>query len=248
MVTHVSPAVKLPDIYRYIGVAGLYRDDLITDLTGDSIASLNYTFCELTALYWIWKNYHQDPEDMVGLLHYRRLFFDGTGAHAFFKSPFSALAVKKMMTKCDLIVAPPMPLVPNLYLHYRDCHFLSDLDIVLYFAEQRDGASVGSYKKMLGNLSVAHMFNMFICTRGVMNSYCEWLFPILFKSFAELNIIGRSSYQLRALGFLSERLFNLWIQLNPDYKVKTAPVLYMHKSRLSNVNRLFKRQRGFNYN
>ena len=53
-------------------------ENCIGDNTGDNISSLNRYFCEMTALYWAWKNYDKlgNPE-YIGLMHYRTYFYLG---------------------------------------------------------------------------------------------------------------------------------------------------------------------------
>lgn len=56
---HVGKAVSLQNL------------DMIGDNTGDNISRKNPIYCEMTAMYWAWKNLKDC--DYIGLCHYRRI-------------------------------------------------------------------------------------------------------------------------------------------------------------------------------
>lgn len=73
--THKEGPVRDDDIYMPVQVGksastidlGCQGDDV-----GDNISGKNKTYCELTGLYWAWKNLKD--VDYIGLCHYRRYF------------------------------------------------------------------------------------------------------------------------------------------------------------------------------
>ena len=71
----------LNDLHQVIKVGNHLTDGevkekgWISDNNGDNISHLNPYYCELTAMYYIWKNIDMDENDIIGLAHYRRLFF-----------------------------------------------------------------------------------------------------------------------------------------------------------------------------
>ena len=46
------------------------------------------------------------------------------------------------------------------------------------------------------------------------DSYCEWMFDILFELEKRLDISDYSAYDARVFGFVSERLLDIWIKTN----------------------------------
>ena len=74
--THKKFEFPLPDNYIPI-LVGSYKFDLSIYQRDDDgefqISYKNKNYCELTGLYWIWKNIRTD---YVGLCHYRRYFIN----------------------------------------------------------------------------------------------------------------------------------------------------------------------------
>ena len=61
------------ELYLPVQVGSEGKEDIgfEKDNTGDNISGKNPFFCELTGLYWAWKNLKCD---YIGLVHYRRYF------------------------------------------------------------------------------------------------------------------------------------------------------------------------------
>ena len=197
-----------------------YRDD-----TGDNISEKNSSFCELTALYWLWKNV---DAQFYGLMHYRRLLSFNLGDHASYSYIDLAKAAKrhnwnanqfeKDISRFDILTSPywdvhpvgqPQNVMTNYDFYARD-HFAKDLDIVLEIIKDDD---IAIYKSVIEHVysHSCNFANLCIMNRRVFNLYCEWLFRILFKAENLVDISGYDKYQRRIWGFIAERLLGGYI-------------------------------------
>ena len=179
----------------------------LTDDTGENISERNRQFCELTGLYWIWKN---AKSGIVGLEHYRRHFLLQDGWYQ-----------KMVENQIDVILATPLYVVPNIAGNYRDRHVASDWD---YMMECLKRISHKEYEEAVSffDTNLYSPCNMFIMKKEVLDNLCTWLFPILFIC-AEHVGERKDSYQNRYLGFLAERLITFFFEKNRNqYKVVYA--------------------------
>ena len=73
VIAHKPYAMPLCELYLplHVGAEGKENIGFTPDNTGDNISVKNPYFCELTGLYWAWKNLNCD---YLGLVHYRRYF------------------------------------------------------------------------------------------------------------------------------------------------------------------------------
>lgn len=240
--THKKYRMPLDDIYFpiHVGKSGKsLKLGIQTDDTGDNISEKNPNFCELTALYWIWKNFESD---YVGLAHYRRHFVTKKSKNKWDRL-LSRSEAETFLQKVDVILPQKRKYyIESNYSHYIHGHTKESLDKAIEILK-RDYPQYSEACDIVMKRSWAHMFNMFVMKKELFNDYCEWLFSILFKLEDELDISSYSSFEARVFGRVSEIFFDVWIEKN-NINYKEVPVLFMenqswiHKS-LSFIGRKF---------
>ncbi len=166
----------------------------IRDNVGDNISEKNKTYCEITALYWIWKN---DKSDYAGLCHYRRHF-----------EVTEDIIVHLKKSRIDVVLTIPILNFPSVRAMYEKDHLIEDWDIMLEVIKELCPEYLDTALEVQEGIYY-YAYNMFIAKKDILDEYCKWLFPILFE--CEKRCKPREDkYQQRYIGFLAERLLSIF--------------------------------------
>jgi hypothetical protein len=189
------------------------RDDI-----GDNISDKNALWSELTAHYWLWKN---DSHPVIGLCHYRRLFFTSNDmqdrelltfetARVLAKQTKLPEVIDELVSDNDIIVPTPIERPPSLHIHYIECHRAADWAQLFLTWSEIDAYEAAQALEFFRRETLIVPYNMMIGHRKVLEQYYNWLFPLL--EATSDNLTGfRDKYQSRAVGFMAERLFTWWL-------------------------------------
>lgn len=211
--THKKVDFPQNKIYIPIQVGAEYNKSIdvsLRDNENDNISNKNSSFCELTALYWIWKNCH---DDIIGLVHYRRYFFKRKYTKNI-KEILNEKEINKIMEKYDIILPDKKYLKNyNVYEQYEKLHNIEDLNECKNIIKNKYPDYIKSFEKVMKN-QYLYPYNMFIGRKNRIDEYCEWVFSILFELEKKIDISKYDKYNARVYGFLAERLFNVWIEKN----------------------------------
>ncbi len=183
---------------------------ILGDDTGDNISNKNKSYCEITALYWIWKNV-KDVE-YIGLAHYRR----------FFETKYTIDNIDGVFRNYDVILAKP-------FLHDRYMEFklireiLREDEIILLSIIKR---LFPEYEKTVIDYLydfVDFPFNMFIMRRKDFDAYCSFLFAILFECEKKMKELPYTCSS-RKFGYIAEFLLPVYC-LHNKMRIKTDSVV-----------------------
>ena len=210
VITHKKFNMIPQENYKVL-LVGAYRGHVYGDCfddAGDNISEKNANYCELTGVYWLWKNLQKD--DYVGIVHYRRLF-----SRSFSKSKkLSDKDIRKLLGKYDIILPFKQKMEPNVLEQFCQISGLKkDMDRVRGIIERQCPDYLRSFDSVMTDTE-AYLFNLMICSREKFNAYCQWLFSIFDELEPMVDLSEYNDYQKRIYGFISERLLNVWVRQN----------------------------------
>ena len=207
---------------------GIGRDiSFAGDDTGESISWKNPYYCELTGLYWMWKNV---DSDYMGLVQYRRYFAGkqkGRSGDRFTRI-LSEKEMRGLLKDNDIILPKKRKYyIESLYTHYAHTHYAEHLDCTREILKKKYPEYVSSFDLVMKR-TYGHMFNMFIMSREKCDEYCRWLFDVLEELERKIDYKDYDPFQARLFGRVSELLMDVWIEKN-GYVYREVPVINMEK-------------------
>lgn len=212
VMTHkkIEPIADPMYVPLQVGKAG--KEDLgyLGDDTGDNISEKNRNYCELTGMYWLWKNMECD---IIGICHYRRYFIRD-------EKLLDKEQVEQTIQKYPIIVPNSTYVTANdqvssIREHYDECHNLRDMAVCREVLKEKCPEYVLAFDLSM-EITLFSRGNMWITRKEIYDRYCAWLFDILFEVEKRINITKYDDYQKRVMGFLSERLFRVWLYMQPE--------------------------------
>lgn len=233
VVTHKKFNYNLPDDYIPIQVGKCNTHSelpYITDETGDNISSKNSNYCELTAVYWIWKNIHD--VEYVGISHYRRYFVYGITSKLVDTDYIKCQLEDK---KYDVILPYEYKTESTVYNHFVNSTSGREKDLINLknVIEKLFPDYLKTYDDVMSSKTASYC-NMMISSKKTFDDYCEWLFKILFELEKITDMTGYTKQEQRLYGFLSEFLLNVWVRKN-NLKIKHCNMYYIEDDKFKNL-------------
>lgn len=223
---------KLPnnEIYCPIEVGAANKNEhfltLRDDLSADNISNKNSSYCELTGLYYAYKNLSYD---ILGLVHYRRYFMRSSLCiKKKLENIIDRPTIERLLQKSDIILPKKRHYwIESNYSHYVHAHKKEALDKTIDIIDKYFPKYYPSLMKHMKRTS-GHYFNMFIAKKEVIDGYIAFLFDVLAKLEKEVEISQYKGYDRRVFGFIGERLLDVYVDTH-RLKIHEQHYLFMEK-------------------
>lgn len=189
--------------------AGASRTELriadYMDSVHENISDKNGNYCELTALYWIWKNILDinGMEKYYGMFQYRRLLnINDDDICRIFDN------------RVDVVLPFPTVHEPDIREHHSRYIAEDDWRAMLQALEELQPNYAEVFRKVQKQ-PYLYNYNIFLAKKKVLREYCAWLFPVLERT-EELSQPKGWERNDRYIGYLGENLLTLYFMYHAD--------------------------------
>lgn len=244
----------------HVGAAGSQSPlkGMQPDDEGNNISERNFTYCELTAQYWAWKNLEAD---YYGLCHYRRYFYFGdkkyrANDHKQIEleelSPFTikefqlddADLIRSIVCQHDAVTPPywnvkgaPTPCGPKKTIqeHMMGYGLIDQqgFDLLYQVVSEVQPAYSDDLRSYLnGNKYLG--YNCYILKKDLFFALCDFEFSILFEFDKRFDYSNRTVTQKRVCGYLGEILYSVFInhiKKQNKYSIAQYPMVFFEDTR-----------------
>lgn len=195
------------------------KKNMIGDDTGENISYLNNKLCELTGIYWAWKNYEKiGNPDYIGFQQYRRILtpykikikrssFDLAIINKLYKDYEKLL---KLCQKFNIINLQKTYTLRTNQESFEEIAGYKEADLTSKILKENFPEYYDSLNKYMKGRKL-HCYNMFIMEKNLFFEYCEFVFKILFRLEKELNIDYENPERNRYPAYIAERLTDIFI-------------------------------------
>ncbi len=221
----------------------------IADNTGDNISEQDDKYCELTTMYWAWKNYEKlGTPKYIGFMHYRRHFifddinkFDNT-----YKScvvPFKIIDANYINTlnysdetfndicnNYDFICCNAIDDNMSIYEHFKKNHRIEELDFCIEVIKEDFPELLQCANEYLSQ-NLGYYCNMFIMKKDLFFEYCNLIFYLGQKITNRFDYSNYSQWDTRF--YVLERITGIYLYYLIKYKnlrYKTYPISLIEDS------------------
>ncbi len=253
-----GPVLETDQIYQPImaGKALLKGQSAIPgDNAGDNISTKNPYFSELTGIYWVWKN---TRHEVTGTCHYRRfftlqpepfkyklkrlLYFPAglykkrfgliyTGDSDFFVPRIlNQQEINNLLNQYDAILPQARKLKYTVETHYRRYHDINDMNLLESILKEKFPDYLNAFHEVLKGKRL-YANNMFILKDIHFQEFMKWWFELLFEFERLIDLNKYTDYQKRILGFMAERLLNVWF-MKKQLNCIELPVIYFKRFKI----------------
>lgn len=234
-------ATQAPYMPIHVGKAtSAYNLSMVSDNEGENISDKNFCYCELTGLYWAWKNLKD--VDVIGLCHYRR-YFDfanqcrlGFPTTTFRPDEFGNINLSipdtflEDMSPGTIVMASPNIYGHTLHLDYCANQVSDDFHIMrLTINETQPIKYQVAFREVMYRSNIFSPYNMFIMCWEDFDKYCTWLFGLLETIEARIDITHYNPVQRRIYGYMGEHLLNVYVEAEKMKKIY-RPVIWFSEA------------------